>query len=118
MHQFVGGDSDLGVNALFYFNLSDTHDLLPFTLNSTGHLSISRDIDLEIITNRQCDLPHYFVCTKINLYNLLTDHCCSLPWRLLIMVRLKQLIMLGRPSDISTSQYVTSTTTYHDSQTG
>ena len=63
MHQFVGGDSDLGVNALFYFNLSDTHDLLPFTLNSTGHLSISRDIDLESITNRQCDLPYYFVCT-------------------------------------------------------
>ena len=77
MHQFVGGDADLGINALFYFNLSDTHDPLPFTLNSTGHLSISRDIDLESIANRQCEMPHYFVCTKMNLLNALTACCCS-----------------------------------------
>lgn len=67
MHQFVGGDADLGINALFYFNLSDTHDPLPFTLSSTGHLSISGDIDLEMIVNQQCDLPHYFVCTTVYL---------------------------------------------------
>ena len=67
MHQFVGGDPDLGDNALFYFSLSDTHDPLPFTLSSTGHLSISGDIDLEAIVNQQCDLPHYYVRAKVNL---------------------------------------------------
>lgn len=61
----MGRDADLGINALFYFNLSDTHDPLPFALNSSGHLSISRDIDFEAIVNRQCEIPHYYVSTII-----------------------------------------------------
>ena len=66
MHKFDGRDADLDINSMFYFSLSDTHDPLPFALNSSGHLSISRDIDLESITNRQCELSHYYVCTEIH----------------------------------------------------
>lgn len=120
MHQFMGYDADLGNNAMFYFNLSDTHDPLPFTLNSTGYLWIFSDIDLETIVNQQCDTPHYFVCTNNMSLQcvLLAVIVLSLLLRLLIMVQLTQLTMLDHLLDTSTSPYLTSMIIYHDSQIG